>query len=62
MTMLKLPVVIVAVWLSKDNIYNIYLQIKDELMKDLNKTLNQYDTSGHEGVTHAFDLLQEKVH
>lgn len=31
-------------------------------MKDLNKTLNQYDTSGHEGVTHAFDLLQEKVH
>ncbi|KAJ7373773.1 hypothetical protein OS493_011382 [Desmophyllum pertusum] len=35
-------------------------QIKDELMKDLNKTLNQYDTSGHEGVTHAFDLLQEK--
>lgn len=30
-------------------------------MKDLNETLSQYDESGDEGVTHAFDLLQEKV-
>lgn len=30
-------------------------------MKDLNETLSQYSKSGNEGVTDAFDLLQEKV-
>ena len=31
-------------------------------MKDLNETLSQYGESDKEGVTQAFDLLQEKVH
>ncbi|XP_078345869.1 tetraspanin-4-like [Oculina patagonica] len=35
-------------------------QVKDDLMKDLNETLSQYSKSGNEGVTDAFDLLQEK--
>lgn len=35
-------------------------QVKDELLKDLNQTLYQYGFEDKEGVTKAYDLLQEK--
>lgn len=35
-------------------------QVKDELLKDLNQTLYQYGSEDKEGVTKAYDLLQEK--
>ena len=44
---------------SFDSIFN--LQVKTELKKDLNNTLTQYKQPGKDGVTKAFDLLQEKV-
>ena len=44
---------------SFDSIFN--LQVKTELKKDLNNTLYQYKQEGKDGVTKAYDLLQEKV-
>ena len=44
---------------SFDSIFN--LQVKTELKKDLDKVLDQYGEDGKDGVTKAFDLLQEKV-
>ena len=44
---------------SFDSIFN--LQVKTELKKDLDKALHQYKQEGKDGVTKAFDLLQEKV-
>ena len=44
---------------SFDSIFN--LQVKTELKKDLDNALGQYEEDGKDGVTKAFDLLQEKV-
>jgi len=44
---------------SFDSIFN--LQVKTELKKDLDNALFQYGQDGKDGVTKAFDLLQEKV-
>ena len=44
---------------SFDSIFN--LQVKTELKKDLDNALGQYGEDGKDGVTKAFDLLQEKV-
>ena len=44
---------------SFDSIFN--LQVKTELKKDLDNSLGQYGEDGRDGVTKAFDLLQEKV-
>ena len=44
---------------SFDSIFN--LQVKTQLKKDLENALNQYGQDGKDGVTKAFDLLQEKV-
>ena len=50
---------VVEVLNSFDSIFN--LQVKTELKKDLDKVLDQYGEDGKDGVTKAFDLLQEKV-
>ena len=50
---------VVEVLNSFDSIFN--LQVKTELKKDLDNALGQYREDGKDGVTKAFDLLQEKV-
>ena len=50
---------VVEVLNSFDSIFN--LQVKTELEKDLDNALGQYGEDGKDGVTKAFDLLQEKV-
>ena len=50
---------VVEVLNSFDSIFN--LQVKTELKKDLDNALGQYGEDGKDGVTKAFDLLQEKV-